>query len=153
MEDRNANLDSRGKPRVQTEFNDPSLTEQADAKKADINQILKRAGVTGIIEHLANVDEVFMDVSEFTDYATMRQHVAKAETAFMSLPSKVREAFNHSVDEWLDAAHATREELADRGILEAFGVAPAATPDSVGGSTDPATTEGTATSTEGGTAS
>lgn len=140
-----ATKDSFGRDRAQfqTHITEKSLTEQADAKKADINHILKRAGVTGIVDHLRNVDEVFMDVSEFTDYADMMRHVRDAEVAFMKLPSKVREVFNHSVEEWLDAAHASPEELAERGILEAFGMDnPAATSADSGATAQPTETAG-----------
>ncbi len=102
-------LDARGRSRVQTYFDEgSSMTVQSDAHLADIQEILKSYGVVGM-EQMLNVAEAqFMDVSEFTDYKTMMDHVRTAEAAFMRLPSKVREKFGHDVHTWLDSAHDER---------------------------------------------
>lgn len=100
----NLNLDFYGNPRVQTVFNDESLTVQSDAEKADINRILKRHSM-GIIDHMADVDARYMDVSEFSDYADAYRESKRAEMEFMKLHPKVRRVFNNDVAEWLDAAH------------------------------------------------
>lgn len=100
-------LDYRGKPRkkYQTFNKQPTRTKQADAKKADISHILRQYEQVGIVEHLNQVEGRYMDVSEFTDFADALRQVDAAEEQFMTLPSKVRELFNHDVAEWLDAAH------------------------------------------------
>lgn len=105
----NLNLDRRGKPRVQTVNDLPSLTVQSDQKAADINEILYSAAGIGVGEHLRDVELRYMDVSEFTDFSDMMRQMRIAEAEFMSLPSKVREKFNHDVAEWLDAAHESPE--------------------------------------------
>jgi hypothetical protein len=112
----NTQLDFRGRARVQTVNTLPSKTTQADAKRADINEILRQHKI-GIVPHLQEVDAKYLDVSEFTDYADMMMQLRQAEKDFMSLPSKVREIFNHDVAVWLDAAHAGEVEqnaLAER---------------------------------------
>lgn len=102
-------VDARGKKRVQTHFKDKSMTVQSDAHLADIQEIMKSYGVLGMQQMLSATDAQFMDVSEFTDYADMQNHVREAEATFMRLPSKVREKFGHDVYNWLDAAHEDRE--------------------------------------------
>lgn len=99
--------DYRGKLRsfYQTVNNDPSETIQSDAKRADIKEIMREHGVTNIIEHLAETDAQFMDVTQFTDYADVFREAKKAEFEFMKLPPEVRSLFNHDVARWLDAAH------------------------------------------------
>lgn len=100
-------LDRRGKPRVQTSFEgQPSLTDQSDMEMTHIHKIMERFGVTGIIDHLAKVDDMFLDVTELPeDYQAVCEYVNLAEEKFMRLPSKVRELFEHDVAKWLDAAH------------------------------------------------
>lgn len=116
-------LDSRGKQRSDfwTVNTEPSKTVQSDWKQADINQIMKQFGNVGVLEHLQQVDGLFMDVTEFTDYVDLRRHVAAAEAEFMKLPSKVREAFDHDVAVWLDTAHDKEKQdaLVEAGIIEA----------------------------------
>lgn len=91
--------------RLQTVNDEPSKTIQSDTPRADIHEILKKYHEVGIVDHLASVDAMFLDVSEFTDYADLRRQTAEAEQHFLSLPSKLREVFNHDVYDWLDAAH------------------------------------------------
>lgn len=97
--------DYRGKPRVQTVNNLPSKTVQSDAHMADIREILRKFEGTGIIDHLSQVDAKFMDVSEFTDYKDLMDHVREAEATFMQLPAEIRAKFGNDVARWLDAAH------------------------------------------------
>lgn len=129
---RNENLDYRGKPRVQTEFDDESLTVQSDAEKADINRILKRHSM-GIIDHMRDVEARYLDVSEHSDYADAYRHAARAQEEFMRLHPKVREVFHNDAAEWLDAAHEAdiaqsrwAEGLRKIGLLEDVAEAPAA---------------------------
>lgn len=109
--DRNSVLDARGKPRVQTVNNMESRTVQSDVNKADIRAILRKHGQTGIVDHLANVDLAYRDVSEFTDFRDIRIQLAEAETAFYQLDPRLREVFNNDPNEWLDVAH--EEEIPD----------------------------------------
>lgn len=115
-------LDSRGKPRVQTSFEGiESLTVQSDAHRADIRNILRQYKQVGIVDNLNRAEAVFKDVSEFTDFSDAMRMASMAEQDFMKLPSKVREIFNHDVAEWLDTAHdpEKRDALVAAGIIEA----------------------------------
>ena len=115
-------LDGRGRARVQTTDFGESLTVQSDRDKSEIKSILSRYEQIGIIDHLAQVDAKFMDVSEFTDFRDLMQQQKEAEHVFNSLPSKVREAFDHDVSAWLDAAHDPRSLEARRPQLEKLGL-------------------------------
>lgn len=118
QEARNALLDSRGKARVQTVFEDESKTVQSDAHLADIRQILGAFGVQGIdvLEHLQLTEEDFFDVDEFDDFADVMRHVTVANEEFMKLPAFIREIFNHDPAVWLDHAHdkEKRDALVER---------------------------------------
>lgn len=113
-------LDYRGKPRVVTEFHDESLTDQSQYELTRIDKIMGRYGVTGLVDHLADVDEMFLDVTELPeDYQAVLEYSANAVAEFMKLPSKVRELFSHDVAVWLDAAH--DEELRNEILAKAPG--------------------------------
>jgi len=111
-------------PRVQTLNDQESMTVQSDRSRADIAEIIKRYAGTGIVDRMAEVDLQFRDVTEFEDFADLMQQTKAAELAFMELPSKLREVFDHDVSKWLDAAHdpekieALRPALEELGILE-----------------------------------
>lgn len=98
-------VDARGKARVQTVNDEPSMTVQSDAPRADIREILRKYKQVGIVDHLSQVEARFMDVSGVTDFADAMRLQREAEGEFMRLPSKVREVFGHDVARWLDAAH------------------------------------------------
>lgn len=114
-------MDSRGRPRVQTEFNDESLTVQSDRELADINKTMEKFRRTGIVQGLDRAEGQFRDVTTFEDYADVMRTVKAAEGEFMKLPSKVREIFNHDAAEWLDTAHDEdkRQALVEAGFIEA----------------------------------
>lgn len=125
-----------GRLRVRTINEEPSMTVQSDRHKSEMKEILRKYEAVGIVDHLRNVDMQFLDVSEFTDYADMARQLKVAEQQFQDLPSKVREIFNHSVHEWLDAAHdpekleAIRPKLEEMGLIAKRPVAASQSPDS-----------------------
>lgn len=108
--------------RVQTINDQPSLTVQSDAKRADIRQILKKYKQVGIVDHLNHVQARWADVTEFTDLSDALRQARVAEEEFMKLPSKVREIFNHDVTEWLDTAHDPAKREAHRADFEKLGL-------------------------------
>jgi len=115
--------DSRGRLRSdsQTVNDQPSLTIQSDADEADIQKILSKFEQVGIVDNLNRADAMFLDVSEFTDFADLTRQTKAAELEFMKLPSKQREIFGHDVANWLDAAHdqEKRDALVADGDIEA----------------------------------
>lgn len=100
----------------------PSCTQQSDVLDSEIGHVLRKYPGIQIGDHLDQVDLVFKDVSEFTDYADLKIQLKEAEQMFYSLPGKVREAFGNDMHSWLDAAH-DREKLDHyRPKLEELGV-------------------------------
>jgi len=112
----------RRKPRVQTVNVEPSKTVQSDLYRTEMKHILAKYKQVGIIEHLRSVDLQFRDVSEFQDFADVMYQSKEAEKVFMTLPSKVREVFDHDVSVWLDAAHDKDKFEKLRPQLEKLGV-------------------------------
>lgn len=135
----------RRKPRVQTEFvrlnpdtgelePEPSRTIQSDVHRSEIKEIMRNYDATGVFMSLRSVDLTFRDVTEFEDYSDMARQAKAAEQAFMTLPSKLREVFDHDHHKWLDAAHdpdkleELRPALEKRGFLEKVVTDPAPAP-------------------------
>lgn len=97
-------IDARGRDRVRSVNELPSLTVQSDAHMADIENIMRQFGQGGM-EMLDETKLQFLDISEFTDLADALNQAKEAEVEFLKLPSKVREVFDHDVAVWLDTAH------------------------------------------------
>ncbi len=71
-------LDSRGNKRskfwsVNTE---PSETVQSQANESEIEHIMKRFKDVGIIENLNQAEGMFLDITQFEDYADAMRHAA-----------------------------------------------------------------------------
>lgn len=85
--------------------NSRSMTRQSFAKDADINNIMAKYAVSGVLVDPANVDSGrvarFGDFSDIPDYALMVKRVNQAQDDFMTLPSDVRARFNNSVEDLL----------------------------------------------------
>ena len=121
--------------RYQTHFDQKdsaskSRTIQSQSADADINKILAKFRATGIINSLNEAELQFRDVSEFTDLKDALNQAKEAEAAFMRLPSKVREVFDHDPVVWLDTAHDAdkRQALVDMGVIDAPTPPPAPEP-------------------------
>lgn len=104
-----------------TKFEDESLTDQSSLEMTKMSSILQRYGVTGVMDHLQDVDHAFLDVTELPDdYAAVLSYTRVAEEEFMKLSPQLRALFNNDVAQWLDAAHdeekrnAVREKAARR---------------------------------------
>jgi phage internal scaffolding protein len=80
---------------------DLSLTVQADAKDADINEIVRRFGLTGELPTGVAIPQ-YGDFLGVYDYQTALNEIKRAESAFMAFPAHVRERFGHDVAEFLD---------------------------------------------------
>lgn len=117
-------LDRRGRPRVQTVFEDESLTVQSDASRADIRHILGKYKEFGVQSAMAHVGQ-FVDLSELTDYADAMRVVRATEEAFKQLPSQARKVFKNDASAWLDAVQdadvdpVKMDLLVQAGLLEA----------------------------------
>ena len=79
-----------------TECKDPSLTIQEHAIDADINVIVKRFGITGVLPGRSTIPVVtngdFLDVTEFRE---VQDILVQADRSFMALPAEVRDRFRN----------------------------------------------------------
>lgn len=88
-------------PAVDLECKDRSLTQQSEAKDADINTIVARFEKTGILP-AAQREGLFLDVSNMPDYRQALDQVNQTNQYFMTLPAKTRLRFNNDAAEFLD---------------------------------------------------
>lgn len=83
-----------------------TMTHQSFAKDADINNIMAKYAVSGVLVDPLNVDSGrrprFGDFSDLVDYPTLVSRINQAQADFMTLPSAVRAKFSNSVQECLD---------------------------------------------------
>ena len=82
-----------------------SLTRQSFAKDADINTIMSRYAISGVLVDPLDVDSGrqprFGDFSDLSDYATLVGRINQAQADFMTLPSDVRARFGNDVEQLL----------------------------------------------------
>lgn len=126
-----------------------SMTRQSFAKEADVNTIMSRYAVSGVLVDPMNVDSArvarFGDFSDVADYGHLLNRLNQAQADFMTLPSTVRAKFDNDVEKALqfitvpenvveavklglvpetmiDATFTVRPDLADPAWLKAHGL-------------------------------
>lgn len=106
---------------VLTEVGTELVTKQSFRDECDINTIMKRFANTGEIHHLNQGNAQFLDLPDAEDYQSSLERVRSAEQAFASLPSAVRERYENSPANLLEALgqEGERQFLIDQGIFEA----------------------------------
>lgn len=130
----------------------PSRTQQSAAKDADINEIVRRFGVTGELPAPREAAQ-YGDFSQVTDFQSAMEQLRRAQESFDELPAEVRESFGYDPARFVDWV-SDPENVADarkRGLLPSLfeeGLSPvsglpAAAPESSLGA-PPASTEGSA---------
>lgn len=77
-----------------------TLTRQSEAKDADINEIVRRFGLTGQLPvvHMPPVESVFEDVYDFQSAMNL---IVAAKDAFMELPAETRRRFGNDPQEYV----------------------------------------------------
>lgn len=85
------------------DYNDEiSLTKQSFRDEVDINEIVRRFGLTGQLPGADNRVPEYGDFVDIPDYQTALNAVIEAESAFMALPALVRKRFANSPQALLD---------------------------------------------------
>lgn len=94
-------------------------TRQSEAQSADINFIVKKYEVTGVLP-IEKREGVFADISEVPSFQEALAQLGRAKEYFMSLPPDVREAFGGEPAKMLDAwGRGEMAEVFERiGLLE-----------------------------------
>lgn len=99
---------------------DAGWTQQEFAADADINEIVRRFGLTGQLPDNVRVPQ-YGDFTGITDFESAMRAVRKAEEDFMELPAELRLRFNNDPQrlmEFLDN-DANRDEAVKLGLVSA----------------------------------
>lgn len=111
----------------------PSMTKQSFKEECDINNIIKSFSQTGMITHISEraAQGQYLDLPDSVDFQDALSLVDQARTAFMSLPSKIRDRFDSDPEQFLAFIHDPKNEAEARelGLLNPL-PAPSAPPTS-----------------------
>jgi len=105
--------------------NPPSMTKQEFIAECDINNIIKAYSVTGMLTHVNARAKmgVYEDLPDETDFQMSLEIIRQGETAFMTLPAKIRDRFHNEPAEFL-AFLANPENLEEARTLGLANPAP-----------------------------
>lgn len=114
-------VDFFGLPVSKGTYCDPAegKTVQQDADSADINKILKRAGISDP-RQVPVQPGVYLDVSEMEDYRGYSERLARVREFFDAYNPDIRLAFNNDYLQFLDAVNDPTQvdRLRELGIVE-----------------------------------
>lgn len=82
---------------------DESRTLQSHAEDADINVLMRRFGVTGMLP-VGAVEPSYMDYTEVVDFRTAQEAVLRARDNFMKLDASIRARFGNDPQQFLEFA-------------------------------------------------
>ncbi len=107
--------------RFQISFPNVSLTKQAMKSDTDINNIMAKYAKTGLMTHLAKHEGKYGDFSGVVDYHTALNSMIEADTAFASLPSKIREEFDNDAGKFMEFVHDPEnlDQMVEMGLAHA----------------------------------
>jgi len=95
--------DYRGKrKKVTIDCSQDGRTEQCHKSQCDINNILAKHAKTGLLDHVQRYNGSYEDVSSAEDYHASLNTVMRAEEAFSSLPSDIRNRFKNDPASFLE---------------------------------------------------
>lgn len=99
--------------------NEPSLTHQSFKEECDINEIVRRFGLTGELPN-DYTPPVSGDFTNVTDFQSAMNAVRAAEEQFMLVPAHIRERFNNDPQRLIEFLEndANRAEALTLGLLQ-----------------------------------
>ena len=97
---------------------EPTKAQQHQADEADINTIVRRFGVSGVLPTAARAPS-YDDFSEVVDFHTAQLAIRRAQESFMALPADVRTRFDNDPGLFVDfcSEESNREELRKMGLV------------------------------------
>lgn len=103
-------------------FDEPSMTDQSQYKDTDINNIVKKYQVTGLLDSPGAVDYSTLQYGDATllpDYQMALDLVNSVQEEFATLPSDIREKFGHDPMQLVEALGdpSKKTMLQDIGLL------------------------------------
>lgn len=108
---------------------DPGFTQQQFAEDADINEIVRRFGLTGQLPNDLRMPE-YGDFTNIGDFHTAMNTVRAAEEEFMRVPATIRARFAHDPQQLMAflADENNRDEAVKLGLVKAMAQSAPATP-------------------------
>lgn len=97
--------------RYATQFPEPTITQQSGKDEADINEIVRRFGLTGQLPQI-QMPPLLEDFDQVFDFKTAMNTIAAAKHSFMQLDAKIRNRFENDPAQfvaYVDEAVATGE--------------------------------------------
>lgn len=80
---------------------DPSKALQSQAEESDINNIVRRFGITGVLPTVA-VPPTYDDFSGVSDYHTALNLIRASAESFAKVPAEVRARFENDAGKFVD---------------------------------------------------
>jgi phage internal scaffolding protein len=100
---------------------EPSLTQQHFADECDINQIMKKYELTGLLPE-THLTPRYGDTTLLPDFQSAQNLIAQANQDFASLPAHLRKRFNNDPAEFVQylSEPGHEAELRELGVLNAL---------------------------------
>ena len=98
----NYNYSPKHNRKVTIDASKDGRTQQHLKDECDINRIMERHRVTGMVTHLAKGEPQYGDFSNLGDYQDALNTMIRAEEAFMSLDAHVRRKFDNNPQQLID---------------------------------------------------
>ena len=104
--------------KVEKMFEGPSRTKTEFADEANINNIVRRANLSGVLPQ-GSRQPLFGDFSEIQTYEEAQGQITAAQESFLQLPAELRAKFDNNVADLLDFIDnpANEEEAIALGLL------------------------------------
>lgn len=98
---------------------DTCRTRQEFKDECDVNKIMKRFEMSGIIDHVAQMEPHFTDIPEMGDFQDILNNVNAVTEGFMELPARVRAAFDNDALLFVEALQDpdAQDELVELGVI------------------------------------
>lgn len=96
----------------------PSKTQQSQKDETDINNIVRRFGLTGQLPNSVRMPQ-YGDFTGISDYQSALNAVKKANEAFMAYPAHIRDRFKNSPEAFVNFCldPGNREEAIKLGLI------------------------------------
>jgi phosphotransferase system IIB component len=109
---------------ISTVNDEPTMTKQALADNANINKLIKKHGITHVVQNMSNLEVLYGEITSYDLQEAMQMNI-DAQEAFMEVPSEVRKKFGNDAGAFIDFA--TNPENISQ--MREWGMAPPPPPD------------------------
>ncbi len=81
---------------------DESLTDQSSKDEADINVLMRRFGVTGVVAQSVRVPQYADFTDAVSDYQSAMNMLIQAQESFMAMPAQLRKELDNDPQKFLE---------------------------------------------------